>query len=175
MTSGGGRNNFDDYTIMHSVRVASLEPVKESFVSWLRGIVTLSTGFRRGKKKEKNCSPRRDEIFFFLQVLWFVFPYHAGAPARNNRTTIYYTLGSVDGKDARSSSSTSFSSIATETVGDLRFSRKDHYFDYCFDKTMLLPRAARNSWRQVNRCSVVSKVRSVLNSVKKRLFVRCLF
>lgn len=101
--------------------------------------------FVEGKKKKKIVRPDATRFFFFLQVLWFVFPYHAGAPARNNRTTIYYTLGSIDGNDARSSSSTSFSSIATETVGDLRFSRKDYYFDYCFDKTMLLPRAARNS------------------------------
>lgn len=135
MTSGGGRHNFDDYTIMHSVRVASLEPVKESFVSWLRGIVTLSTGFRRGKKKKLFAQTR---FFFFLQVLRFVFPYHAGAPARNNRTTIYYTLGSIDGKDARSSTSTSFSSIATETVGDLRFSRNDYYFDYRFEDNAII-------------------------------------
>lgn len=85
MTSSGG-HNFVDYT-MHSVRGASLEPVKESFVSWLWGIVTLSTGFCRRKK---NSSPRRDEVFF--SRLWFIFPYHAGDPARYNRTTIYYTL-----------------------------------------------------------------------------------
>lgn len=85
MTSSGG-HNFVDYT-MHSVRGASLEPVKESFVSWLWGIVTFSTGFCRRKK---NSSPRRDEVFF--SRLWFIFPYHAGDPARYNRTTIYYTL-----------------------------------------------------------------------------------
>lgn len=61
MASSGG-HNFVDYT-MHSVREASLEPVKESFVSWLWGIVTLSTGFC-GRKKKKYSSPRRDEVLF---------------------------------------------------------------------------------------------------------------
>lgn len=148
MTSSGG-HNFVDYT-MHSVRGASLEPVKESFVSWLWGIVTLSTGFCRRKK---NSSPRRDEVFF--SRLWFIFPYHAGDPARYNRTTIYYTLRDQSmGKTRDLFLPRSFPSFK------LSFSLwKDNWRSGCartttliiVSKTMLLPRAARNSWRKVSR------------------------
>lgn len=148
MTSSGG-HNFVDYT-MHSVRGASLEPVKESFVSWLWGIVTFSTGFCRRKK---NSSPRRDEVFF--SRLWFIFPYHAGDPARYNRTTIYYTLRDQSmGKTRDLFLPRSFPSFK------LSFSLwKDNWRSGCartttliiVSKTMLLPRAARNSWRKVSR------------------------
>lgn len=172
MTSGGGRHNFDDYTIMHSVRVASLEPVKESFVSWLRGIVTLSTGFRRGKKKKIVCP---DEVFFSF----FRFSGSSSHIMRARQRVIIEQQ---------------FITPLDRSMGKTRdlplpqvflLSRQRQLEIYGFhattttliivSKTMLLSRAARNSWRQVNRCSVVSKVRSVLNSVKKRLFVRSLF
>lgn len=39
-------------------------------------------------EEKKILRPDATRFFF----LWFIFPYHAGAPARNNRTTIYYTL-----------------------------------------------------------------------------------
>lgn len=132
MTSSGG-HNFVDYT-MHSVRGASLEPVKESFVSWLWGIVTLSTGFCRRKK---NSSPRRDEVFF--SRLWFIFPYHAGDPARYNRTTIYYTLRDQSMGKTRDFlfSFSIFSFLQTQFFFMKRqleiWLRKDYYFDYCFE------------------------------------------
>lgn len=174
MASSGG-HNFVDYT-MHSVRGASLEPVKESFVSWLWGIVTLSTGF---------CGRKKKKIFFaqtwrgsFFSRLWFILPYHAGDPARYNRTTIYYTL--QDWSMGKTRDLSSFSStnskffLRAKTIGDLV--AQGLLLWLLFRRQCYYPE--RQEIREEEKLVVFCRVESEISFWivwKRGLFVRCLF
>lgn len=166
MASSGG-HNFVDYT-MHSC--------KRSILGTGQGIVCIlimgycHSFYRLLWKKKKKIFFAQTWRGSFFSRLWFILPYHAGDPARYNRTTIYYTLQDRSmGRDARS-----FFFLFHQLK--VFSSCKDNWRSGCartatliiVSKTMLLPGAARNSWRRkVSRVLSCWKWDQFLNSVKK--------
>lgn len=175
MASSGG-HNFVDYT-MHSC--------KRSILGTGQGIVCiLIMGYCHSfyrllwKKKKKKIFFAQTWRGSFFSRLWFILPYHAGDPARYNRTTIYYTL--QDRSMGKTRDLSSFSStnskffLRAKTIGDLV--AQGLLLWLLFRRQCYYPE--RQEIREEEKLVVFYRVESEISFWivwKRGLFVRCLF